>query len=59
MLCFSSICPHPPIIIPEIGKENLKLVKKTTEAMNKLHKEFKKSKARSCYYYFAPWASLT
>jgi len=44
MLCFSSICPHPPIIIPEIGKENLKLVKKTTEAMNKLHKEFKKAR---------------
>lgn len=36
MLSFAAITPHPPIIIPTIGKENLKLVKKTIEAMETL-----------------------
>ena len=41
MLSFASICPHPPIIIPEIGKENLKVVKKTVEAMKVLNEKIK------------------
>lgn len=39
MLSFAAICPHPPIIIPTIGKENLRLVKKTVEAMEELEKK--------------------
>jgi len=40
MLIFSAIVPHPPIIIPEIGGENLKQVKKTVLAMQSLNKIF-------------------
>jgi aromatic ring-opening dioxygenase LigB subunit len=37
MLAFASICPHPPLIIPTIGKpEDLKLVQNTVKAMEKL-----------------------
>lgn len=39
MLVFAGISPHPPLLIPEIGKENLKFVKKTTDALNKLAEE--------------------
>lgn len=42
MLTFAAICPHPPIIIPTIGRpEDLKLVSKTTQAMEKLTEIFK------------------
>jgi len=40
MLVFSAICPHPPLLIPEIGKENLKQVQKTQKAMKKLEEIF-------------------
>lgn len=36
MINFAAFTPHPPIIIPEVGKENLKEVKKTIDAMKKL-----------------------
>jgi len=39
MLVFSAITPHPPILIPTIGKENLKQIKKTAEAMKLLEEE--------------------
>ena len=39
MLVFSAICPHPPIIIPTIGKDNLSKVDKTVLAMEKLEHE--------------------
>ncbi len=43
MLVFSSICPHPPIIIPGIGRpEDLKLVSKTITAMEKLREDLEK-----------------
>lgn len=38
-LVFASIVPHPPIIIPAIGKDNLKKVKKTAGALDELEKE--------------------
>ncbi|MFH1744557.1 MAG: AmmeMemoRadiSam system protein B [bacterium] len=44
-LAFSAIVPHPPIIIPEIGKENIKRIKKTAEAYASLAKKFKESEA--------------
>ena len=44
-LVFASICPHPPLIIPTIGKPNdLKLVAKTIRAMEELAKIFKETK---------------
>ncbi|MFH1456914.1 MAG: AmmeMemoRadiSam system protein B [Patescibacteria group bacterium] len=36
MLIFSAITPHPPILIPSIGKENLGVIEKTKQAMEKL-----------------------
>ena len=43
MLKFACICPHPPIIIPNIGKnEDLKMTKNTIQAMKKLAQEISK-----------------
>jgi len=45
MFSFAAITPHPPIIIPTIGgKDDLKKVKKTIEAMEKLRGEMEKAK---------------
>ena len=44
MLNFAAICPHPPLIIPQIGKSQLSLVKKTVHAMETLSAELKKHK---------------
>lgn len=40
MLILASICPHPPILIPTIGQENLEQIKKTQAAMQKLAEDF-------------------
>lgn len=42
-IVFAGITPHPPIIIPEIGAENLKDVQNTIKAMEKLGHELEKS----------------
>lgn len=34
MLNFAAIVPHPPILIPSIGKDNLKKLKKTIQALD-------------------------
>ena len=39
MLIFSAITPHPPILIPNIGKENLNKISKTKQAMEHLASE--------------------
>lgn len=39
MLKFAAICPHPPIIIPYIGKESLRDVGSTVKAMKALGRE--------------------
>ena len=44
MIVFGAICPHPPIIIPEVGKENTNRVQKTIAAMEKLAKDFAASR---------------
>jgi len=44
MLSFASICPHPPIIIPEIGGSEIKKCQKTISAMKKLADSFSQSK---------------
>jgi len=36
MIIFSAFTPHPPILIPEIGKENLRFVTKTIKGMERL-----------------------
>lgn len=36
MLCFSALAPHPPIMIPNVGGKNLKKIKNTVSAMEKL-----------------------
>ncbi len=41
-LVFASISPHPPIIIPEIGGENLKEVSKTVNTLKELALELEK-----------------
>lgn len=35
-ILFSAIAPHPPILIPAIGKENISLLQKTLESYRKL-----------------------
>lgn len=48
MLVFASICPHPPLIIPTIGKpEDLKLVPNTTKSMEKISEIFHNSGAET------------
>lgn len=39
MLVFTAITPHPPILLPTIGKENLGLIEKTVRAMKKMEEE--------------------
>ncbi len=39
MIVFSAITPHPPILIPDIGKDNVRFVKKTTASMERLAQE--------------------
>jgi len=43
MIVFSAITPHPPIIIPEVGKGETKKVKKTISAMEKLAKDLEEA----------------
>lgn len=42
-LVFASICPHPPLLIPQISKESIKEVEKTKKAMEKLAFSFQKA----------------
>ncbi len=44
MLVFSAIVPHPPILIPTIGKDNLDKIKKTETAMESLEESLYASK---------------
>jgi MEMO1 family protein len=41
MLKSAYICPHPPLLIPSIGKNNFTQVKSTARAMNELGNEIK------------------
>lgn len=43
MLKFTSICPHPPLLIPSIGQDSLLKISSTVEAMKKLGGEIKNS----------------
>lgn len=46
-IVFASFVPHPPILIPEIGQENLDKIKKTKQAYEKLEQELYASKPES------------
>ena len=46
-IVFSALTPHQPVLIPEIGKDNLEKLKKTKEAIESLEKEFYASKPES------------
>ena len=46
-LVFAAITPHPPVLIPKIGKDNLKKMKKTEEAMKSLEQLMYASKPES------------
>jgi MEMO1 family protein len=43
-IVFSAITPHPPVIIPQIGKENLERLKPTIAAFAKLKTELEEKK---------------
>ncbi len=43
-IVFAAITPHPPLLIPLIGKENLARLKNTQNAFNNLSKEIIKNK---------------
>jgi len=43
-LAFAAIVPHPPILIPAIGKNNLEKIKQTKTAMEKLEEDLYLSK---------------
>lgn len=38
-LIFTAVAPHPPLLIPSIGKENISKLEKTKEALEKLEEE--------------------
>ncbi len=38
-LVFAAITPHPPLLIPDIGKEKIKEIEKTKEALERMEKE--------------------
>ena len=39
MLVFSAIVPHPPLLIPNIGKDEIKKIEKTKQAMEQLEQD--------------------
>ncbi len=44
---FASICPHPPLIIPNVGKERIQEVSDTIEAMEELAEDFEQKDPQS------------
>jgi len=44
MLVFAAIVPHPPILIPQIGKDNLKKIKKTVAAFDLLEEDLNETR---------------
>ena len=47
LIVFGGTCPHPPIMIPEIGREEANTVKKSQQAMLNLARELKESQAET------------
>ena len=38
-LVFSAICPHPPVLIPGIGKKEVEKIEQTNKALKKLEQD--------------------
>ncbi len=49
MITFAALVPHPPILIPEIGKKNTERLKKTITSYKKLALKLKKSQATTIF----------
>ena len=47
MIVFSAFVPHPPILIPEIGKDNFRFLEKTAKSMKKLSEDLYAAKPDS------------
>lgn len=47
MLVFGAILPHSAVLLPTVGKENLKKAKKTLEALEKIRRDFDAAKPDS------------
>ncbi len=47
MIVFSALVPHPPIIIPEIGKDNYRFLEKTANSIKRLNEDLYASKPDS------------
>ncbi len=54
---FACISPHPPILIPSIGKENLSYLEKTTSSLNYLAEVAEKEKIDT-YIIISPHGSI-
>lgn len=44
MIVFSAFCPHTPVLVPSVGKENLEKIKKTADSYRLLEQHFCSSK---------------
>jgi aromatic ring-opening dioxygenase LigB subunit len=40
-IVFGAIMPHPPIVVPAVGKERLKEAEKTKNALEEISRRFK------------------
>ncbi len=56
-LVFAGIAPHPPLLIPTIGKESLQKITKTKEALEKLEEELYLAKP-DCVVVISPHGPL-
>lgn len=57
MLQFSAISPHPPILIPTIGKDNINEIKNTQDALRSLEQELYSAKIETIIV-ISPHSSL-
>lgn len=39
MICFATIVPHPPLLLPEVGKEKIEVAQKIIKALEKINKQ--------------------
>ncbi len=56
-IVFAAISPHPPILIPGVGKENLEKIKKTQAAMRQLEQELYAAKPE-CVLIISPHGKI-
>ncbi len=55
MIKYAAIMPHPPILIPEVGRESIKIVQKSQDALKLVSKRLKKiEKELDCIIVITP-----